>query len=316
MSGTDERLTDFDLEEVPRQRRSKAWMDTLTSFYYDFDYRVPDDFNTGSIRGCHAGDLAIASLVSDPMTVFRTREHAARDALDAYFVMLTDGTKITLTQRGNESVIENRKFTLVSTADAYSYYQDNRTSFNNLLIPGGVMRQLAPHIDDTVANTLGDKPLERIFYDYISTLCTHFDDLDGRARDLMSRQIVDMLGLVLDGADHKSSATPIQEAHYRRITHYINQRFTDPALSIGEISAHFRLSERYVQALFKRHDTTLTKAVRVRRIEEARRLLRSLGASRSAVTQVAHSVGFNDLAYFSRVFKELTGEAPSQFTTG
>lgn len=46
------------------------------------------------------------------------------------------------------------------------------------------------------------------------------------------------------------------------------------------------------------------------RVAEAKRLLRRRELS---ITEVAQAVGYGDYAYFSRVFKKLTGISPRQY---
>ena len=64
-------------------------------------------------------------------------------------------------------------------------------------------------------------------------------------------------------------------------------------------------------ALYKqRYGTSPTKDLIDARIEEAKRFL--LYSSRS-VGEVAETVGFSSLYYFSRCFKEKVGVAPSEY---
>lgn len=303
----------YSLDTVPRQKRSRTWTDTLNSFFYEYDFRLPDDFSNGMIEGCYAGDLSIASIESDAMTVYRTNSHVSCDALDAYFVLLPMGSEISLSQNNREAIVPDRKFSLVSTSEAYTYIQMEYTRFNNLIIPGKLLRQFTPKVENALAMTSKSDSISRIFADFANSLCLGLDGTDAHTRDVLSRQTVELLGLVLDGADHGSGATPIKWAHYRRIAKIIDRQFSDPAFGIEDIVKQTRLSQRYIQDIFAENQTTVTEAIRRRRIAEACRLILRRRQNHPSITEIAFIVGFVDLAHFSRVFKNVTGMSPTTY---
>lgn len=60
----------------------------------------------------------------------------------------------------------------------------------------------------------------------------------------------------------------------------------------------------------KEHGQTFRKYLMGFRINKTRKLLQTPGTS---VKQVALATGFNDMSYFARVFRQMTGETPSAF---
>ncbi|KQT60167.1 hypothetical protein ASG52_18800 [Methylobacterium sp. Leaf456] len=303
----------FDLTDVPHTSRQKVWKDTLNAFFYEYDFDLPSDFANGEIEGCYVGDLSIARVESDAMTVQRTPSHISRDALDAYFVLLPLGDPILLGQRGREAAVRGNQFALVSTSDTYSYVQDTYTQFNNLIVPGAVVRQYAPQIDDIVAQASQDGALVRMFTGFANSFAKGLHELDPSARAAAGRHIVELLGLVLDGGDYTSGAAPVRFAHRRRILQVIEQGYPNPAFGIDAIAATLRLSKRYIQAVFAADNETVGDVICRRRIAEARRLLALRQANRATVKDIASSVGFLSLSHFSCVFKAETGVAPTEF---
>jgi signal transduction histidine kinase/AraC-like DNA-binding protein len=83
------------------------------------------------------------------------------------------------------------------------------------------------------------------------------------------------------------------------------------SVSREEISDALRVSPNHLSRIFRR-DTGLTpwQYLNQYRIVQAQKLLLSTGLS---VTEVAQRVGFNDPAYFVRVFHKETGKAPLQY---
>lgn len=92
---------------------------------------------------------------------------------------------------------------------------------------------------------------------------------------------------------------------------YLRQNYADDSLSRAQIASHVAVSESYLTRVFHRDLGIgpweyLTRV----RIERAKALLRLTNLT---VTEIAHQVGYNDSAYFSRVFHQETGRSPLVF---
>lgn len=79
-------------------------------------------------------------------------------------------------------------------------------------------------------------------------------------------------------------------------------------VNVGEIAKRVGLSVSYFEHLFKRHMTvSFTTWKRRRRVREAMKLLAHTDIK---VCEIAHTVGFEDSAYFHRIFKKESGYSP------
>jgi AraC-like DNA-binding protein len=92
---------------------------------------------------------------------------------------------------------------------------------------------------------------------------------------------------------------------------YLRQNYADDSLSRGRIASHVAVSESYLTRVFRRDLGIgpweyLTRL----RIERAKALLRLTNLT---VTEIANQIGYNDSAYFSRVFHQETGRSPLIF---
>ena len=107
-------------------------------------------------------------------------------------------------------------------------------------------------------------------------------------------------------ANELSSETVILERIKDYIQHNISNNITPP-----QLAAMCNISRSYLHRLFRMHlKTTPAHYINHTRITVAQNLLATTDYS---IQRIAHSIGFNDAAYFSRVFKELAGVTPSQF---
>lgn len=92
------------------------------------------------------------------------------------------------------------------------------------------------------------------------------------------------------------------------IKQYITDNY-NKNIGINEIAAHANLNPVYCGALFKKEEKcTISQYLNRIRINAAASLLKN---SHLSVGDVAFEVGFNDIYYFSKTFKKITGVSPS-----
>ena len=98
--------------------------------------------------------------------------------------------------------------------------------------------------------------------------------------------------------------------HVEAAKNYIHLNFHRP-ITVREIAEVHGLNDRYLYNLFIRHEGISPKQYLNRvRIQNAKLLLRQ---SDCTVTEVAFSVGFDDVLAFSRFFAKHTGVSPRAF---
>ncbi len=91
---------------------------------------------------------------------------------------------------------------------------------------------------------------------------------------------------------------------------FLHQNYTRP-ITRKEIARVVGVSENYLSAIFRQEITISPWDYLNRfRIHKAKELLMQ---TQDTVTHIASQVGFNDAAYFSRVFHKLTGQSPLEY---
>ncbi len=110
-----------------------------------------------------------------------------------------------------------------------------------------------------------------------------------------------------------SDATPLPahtSALVKRTVAYLHQNYQEP-LSREEIARTIGVSKNYLSHIFRRElGLSPWDYLNRYRIRQARELL--MGTDQT-ITDVAYKVGFNNPAYFSRVFHQQTGISPSEY---
>jgi AraC-like DNA-binding protein len=136
-------------------------------------------------------------------------------------------------------------------------------------------------------------------------LSDHFNDDD--------LQIISALRAVMP---FKPCSHALKGLHYdlvREAVLIIAGTCSDPGLDLSQVAKELSVTPTYLSRLLNHKvGISFRQLLRQARIEEAKRML----ASRSySVKEVAARVGFSDSHYFSRSFKELTGQYASEYRT-
>ncbi len=91
---------------------------------------------------------------------------------------------------------------------------------------------------------------------------------------------------------------------------YINEHFIEQDIKIPYLAEMCNMSENYFRRLFAGiYGMSPLKYINERRINYASEFLKS---GLFSVSDVASLTGFDDIGYFSRIYKKITGEVPSE----
>lgn len=97
---------------------------------------------------------------------------------------------------------------------------------------------------------------------------------------------------------------------FKQALQFIHCNYMEP-ISLETVSEEIGLSPKYFSSLFKKEKGIgFTKYVNKLRIEEAKRLL---SLTNRTILDIALTVGFEDVSYFSKVFKKATNLSPNKY---
>lgn len=121
---------------------------------------------------------------------------------------------------------------------------------------------------------------------------------------LFATMLVGELDLQSDGRGHAPA--------FRRVVGYIADHLAEP-LDLRGIAAANGMSTRYLQSLFQERGMTVSRWIRMRRLDAARQALADPALASLTVGQVAALCGFPDHAHFTRAFRAAFDQTPSSW---
>ena len=106
--------------------------------------------------------------------------------------------------------------------------------------------------------------------------------------------------------------SPIQAEHVLKVKKYIEKNFCQ-SISAKNIEAELKLNYEYLCRVFRSAtNMTIVDYINRLRIEKATALLLEVNHYQT-IEEVARNLGFNNVSYFTRVFKKYMGLTPSSF---
>jgi AraC-like DNA-binding protein len=105
---------------------------------------------------------------------------------------------------------------------------------------------------------------------------------------------------------------PFKDKEKAAILHYIGTHYMDPELDMGSVTARIGADREKINEILKTElGMTFTAYVNQLRLTEAARLL--TGQAGTPIADIAFSVGYANVSYFNKLFKEEYGCTPKAF---
>ena len=135
-----------------------------------------------------------------------------------------------------------------------------------------------------------------------------------KKRILLTNSVDDFLTLACQLCEEVMEVRPGQPAHalpQSKARAYIDRHYMDPELSLSSVANAVSVSPNHLSTLFKsKIGVGFSEYLTEVRIRQAKRLLIT---SDLRVSEVGERVGYQNMEYFSMLFKKNTGQTPSQY---
>jgi two-component system, response regulator YesN len=184
------------------------------------------------------------------------------------------------------------------TNEFFAFFENNNLSINKAK---GFLFELlidAKNITTEIDNEFSDKDFDNIFQ------LLSEENSYSNLRVFISKKLIEY-SLVIKASKEKKQNPIIQ-----KITDYINNNLSDN-LTLDNLAQITNVSSFYLSKLFKEEkNTTLINYISDKRLEKACELLDKTDLS---IKEITSKIGYNDQNYFSRIFKNKFGIAPSEY---
>jgi AraC-like DNA-binding protein len=307
----------LDTSSAVPDRRLAVWQDIVCDTFVGLDCRSDmDDAFWGSVSQSTIGPVSCTRVDSCAQRVLRTPSRIARASKDFVLVALGNSGVNGVFQDGREAVVSAGQFVIYDTTRPYELRFDDSFSQTIFQIPRKLLQQRIGSFDALTATTFsGDRPLERLAYEFLLSMSRTIEHVDPATANRLLDQALDLVAMAF--SEKMQQRSPDQSSHRSallyRLKNYILAHLRDPELSMPYAAAAVGISPRYASDLMAAEQASFRSYVQVQRLERCKRDLSDPAHGARHVSDIAFAWGFNDLAHFSRVFKQRFGVSPREW---
>jgi acetamidase/formamidase/AraC-like DNA-binding protein len=192
------------------------------------------------------------------------------------------------------------------------------TDFTALLVdvpPQLLNPSLLAPLPNKVVLVPGDKGVGRVFSGMLNSVAEAIDTLELDEIRPIEIALPEFLltSLFSEAAEGPlGGAASVRAAILHKILQTIEIKLADPDLSLAEVAREHALPVRYVQKLLSLTGQGFSTYVRDRRLDRTKADLASPLHQQLSITDICLRWGFNDIAYFSRSFRERFAMSPRE----
>jgi AraC-like DNA-binding protein len=179
-----------------------------------------------------------------------------------------------------------------------------------------LLHQRVGSFDSLTATTFsGERPLERLACEFLLGMSKMIDEIDSATATRLLDQALDLVAMAFADRMHQRSSDLSfhRSALLYRLKNYILTHLRDPELSVPRAAAAIGISPRYASDLMASEQTSFRSYVQMQRLERCKRDLSDPAHMARHISDIAFGWGFNDLAHFSRIFKQKFGASPREW---
>lgn len=312
----DFRLLRFSTDRLEQRDRFEMWREVLTRklLRVAIDPLDPNPFAARvMMRAQHGFRLAMGEI--GPTISRRTRAVVAADNDDLALMVNLSGP-FTLVRPGGDLTLGEGDATLVSCTELGDMARPGRGRQLCVRMPRAV---LAAHLPDIEAMTgrLIPRTLDplRMLIHYVSYLYEDDDiAMSPGASELVVRHITDLLSLIVGvtrEAAIEAASGGLRAARLQAVKAVVEANLGREFLNAEDVAEAVGVSPRYVRRLFEGEGESFSNYLATQRLQRARALLTSPAAAGMTISRIAYEVGFGDLSYFNRRFRQAFGAKPS-----
>lgn len=303
-------IKQFTTLDVSPAERARYWNDMSALRYAGstVDAAYAGDF-TGQMWSWNLGPLAMLRPRTHACRVTRTPISRSEEHLILHLQCRGTGR---YTQGGTTIRLEPGDMVLCTTARPYRI---DLTRHETLVVefPRALLEERLGCVEERlVARLAGTSPSLRIFHDFLLSLWQqgYREEHHEGWEDEVTAVFFDLLAMAMRGAafDQAKRHAP---ALAQKVTAVVEAGLQDPQFSVTHIARQCGVSVRAVQKVFAAMGTTPSAFIQERRLVRAGEKL--LAYPEATITQIAFDHGFNDSAYFTRLFRRRNGMTPREY---
>lgn len=309
----------FAFDEKNYLECQQAFRGVRNQEYYLGDYSI----EAGSVIDVRAdkkavGACSIIRLRSKTRLFFRRSwAHIREDGTDVAVLWFVKRGSLCVAHQGGSSIARAGDFFVTRSMTPFFMECQTEDSIHEVLhviVPSHLLRRF---ISSDVRTGFTTPAIGRKFAIAERILVDIFNDSGEIGERTAELLIEGALSVLSDAIKHLDTGGParqtVTDKRLHDVLRYIETHLSDPKLSVATVAKGCGISSRYLSFLLKLQGTPFSTLIWEKRLQLARQWLLSSKPLDASVSEVAYRVGFKSPAHFSRMFKRVFRQSPSEY---
>ena len=307
------------------------WNEVMSDNFLDVDMRggIPRGGASfphyrGKLVRNDIGDLSVTEITGQgplsTVSISRAMQETAAAADDEFATLNLQITgSSTVSQAGRDAHLRPGNMVLCDSRLPYDGTVDLNNATLLLHVPRRRIAHRIPYLEDIAAVVLDPrKTITRLAYDMLLSLNRQL--LAGYTENdaILTDAILDTVTAAVTSNfhDRDGNCSSSGDALLHRAKTFIELHLLSPGLSPEQVAAAHQVTVRYLNKLFAGENTSITRWINKRRLEQCAAILRSPRNMDRNIDEIAFQCGFSSLPYFYRRFKRQYGCTPREYRLG
>lgn len=265
------------------------------------------------LEGRVCDGVFFSTIWATPHTVIRDNAHVRAASSDYLELTVLQSGSASLVQDGRMATLEVGDIVLHDMSRPYTLEFEKPMSAVFVMFPYDIISMDRHILSSLTAVRLSRTSFARTVGQFLRSIPEALQDLDQATSTRLTHNALDliqtMVGHELADADNPDPSAELM----MRIDHYINTHLGMHDLSPTVVADANFISTRHLHALFQRRGITVSKLIKQRQLEHARRDLIDPMRRHESISTIAGSWGFPVAAQFSKAFRAYVGTSPSKY---
>lgn len=263
-------------------------------------------------------NLGVYVVTATPHLFQRTRAHIATENSDSLVLLIPlNGVAIIIPENDDPIYCQPGDALLVSSDSIHQTHTADTMSIAVINVPAALITPRVSNLGACLMKKVASAstPELRLLVSYTCMLIQMGSGLSPDLASLASVQIHDLVTLLLGAKREEAEIAgrrSLRAMRLKAVKRDIMEHITDSELSINQVALRQGISPQYIRTLFHSEKTTFADYMTGLRLDQAYRHLHNPLYIDRCISTLAFDMGFNNLSWFNRAFKQRFGLTPSE----
>jgi AraC-like DNA-binding protein len=305
----------MDTDAVPAAERAGFFGDWVARLFQGLKNDTYGDTGfDGRARTLRAGEVVLTRLEATRHRVMRSPS-IARHTEQPYLKIVAPLKGCAgVEQKGRETWVTPGQWSIYDTTDSYAVANPERVEHLIVMLPKAMVAERGLQLDPLMARRLGGSGgVSTLALQTMRNAFAELPSMPEAAARGVGDAITQLVHLSLLDLAGQATAQTQREALRERIKQHVAQHLADPELTVDQLARALNCSRRQLYNAFAEEPDGVAGYILARRLEACRRVLADRAQDHRSLTDIALGFGFQNMAHFSRVFRNHLGLPPSDF---